>query len=387
MAAPQSAQWAGTTGWIPRALATLRRPIYRKSLAELDAELFRLLSRPPADDERVVALLARADAAAARLMRARAAGGEAASWWPPELDLACSGAGFHAVYFVGVHMLLTALIRAGAPLALRRYAGASSGAKAAVVLNLAPSEAHAVAHYLAMADLHAANGGIGPATVDHQQRWLADWIARTWGAADAPAASPESGAPGPAPESGAPGPAHGADKASDGSGEEGEDAALARALDGRVFVAVTTPFARPRGRLIARLGTRRAVREAFTATGTFLEQCEGRWCVDGGVAMPCNAFVDFDAHLAASAARAEPQAQPPPPPARAQLVCNLLKAPGFHLALAYHLEPSFAVETMARGIDDAALVFGARSPDAANAAVDALTLFNDAWPWTGAVAA
>jgi hypothetical protein len=317
---PSLAPTLGALGWFTHALARVRWA-NAKSLSELDAELLELLKRPPEQDERIQRLQARADAAAERLVGRRAAG--ELGWWPPEVDLVCSGGGFLVVYFLGLYLLLDALERCG-QLRIRRLAGASSGGKAALLLRLAPGPQHVVAHYLAQADLHARHG-VGPSTIDYHQRWIANWLVDTWVGGD--------------------------------DDEARWRGVLADKLDGSAFVAVTVPFASPHGRLVGRYPTLDDVRQAFVATGTFLTKFDGQWASDGGLALPCNTRVAFPPIVGATATDGD----------RAQLVVDLMHAQRFKLSLAWRLDPQFALDALEGGMDDLATMLAAASPAAANA--------------------
>ena len=245
------------TIWVTRGLASLR---WKPSLSKVDADLRVRLAASPSDDPRIAGLAARAKAGVDKLKRK--------SWWPKEIDILCSGGGSMAVYFVGVHYVLSALARRGM-LSLNRYAGASSGGKV-ILMTIAGGDDEAAQFYLACADSQEAYGGVGPALVDHQQRWAATSLAERWWARN-----PKVG----------------------------------ELLSGKAHVAVTTPFSSPRAKLYSDFETPEKVEEAFVATGTFLARCRGKWSCDGAFSLPCNGPVFADG-------------------LRPQLVVDLLRAPG-----------------------------------------------------------
>lgn len=289
------------TIWLTRWLASLR---WKPSLKVLDTDLRERISALPSEDARITALLKRADTGVASLNKK--------PWWPADIDVLCSGGGNMVAYFIGFHCVLSALSSRGS-LTLGRYAGASSGAKA-ILMILAGGDAEAAHFYLACADSQAANGGAGPALVDHQQRWVASLLTERWWARN-----PKVG----------------------------------DLLTGRAHVSVTTPFNAPRAKLHNDFETPDKVQEAFVATGTFYARCRGLWSCDGAIAQPCNKPIWQDG--------------------RSQLVVDLLKAPGMSLVYAWRV-PSF--EVFERGVEDALAFFASESLDQAHAALPAVRLWS-----------
>ena len=220
------------TTWVTRGLASLR---WKPGLSTVDKDLARRLAASPSEDPRIAALAARAKEGVVKL--------KCKPWWPKEIDVLCSGGGSMAVYFVGVSYVLSALARRGS-LSLCRYAGASSGGKV-ILMTIAGGDDEAAQFYLACADSQAAYGGVGPALVDHQQRWAATALTERWWARN-----PKVGT----------------------------------LLSGKAHVAVTTPFNAPRAKLYSDFESPEKVEEAFVATGTFLARCRGKWSCDGGFA-------------------------------------------------------------------------------------------------------
>ena len=197
---------------------------------------------PPA----AVELCASARERAARELAARPA--ERLAALPAELDVVVEASGFLVLHFLGVASVLER-----APLAVRRYAGASSGAMTPAELAVLGPERtlELYASYGALSDAHRAWSL--PASA-----WRADRHWRRLAGALFP------------------------------DGADGDAAARAEraraALDGVVHVSVTRLSLRGAHNFVyAGYATPTLAREAYVATGTGLARCDGWWCTDGGV--------------------------------------------------------------------------------------------------------
>lgn len=204
-----------------------------------------------------------------------------------------------SLYFLGVHTVLSALQAAGKT-ALRRYAGASSGAQTPFELVLAGEDATLdtyLSHGL-LADRYAPSAGFIQSMYNADRHWHAY-----------------------------------AEHLMDTHGQQ-----LSK-LDERVFVSVSViGWSGLRNALYSTWSERGAAfaKEAFYATGTLLTKCDGRWCTDGGVTNNTPTFTDG---------------------ARPQLLVKPTSS-GLPLSRAVRFSFAEAIEAIERGQDDAIEFFG-----------------------------